>query len=124
MNELFRYIFDGLVIKPDIASVPALSESFAKYVTMAATLSTIGWPINAINEPRVLGFEPVEWGDTAYYPGTMIPADMLGEEPAQVGTEPNPKPTGDPATDPDVDPDEDPNLQVENNNSLWSRKVN
>jgi hypothetical protein len=115
--------YDGVIVKPDLTSVPALRESVAQKVKMAATLSAMGWPINAINERLGLGFDAVPWGDTAYYPGTMVPAELVGEVPSQVG-----QPSDSPGTSTDdsdeVEPEDDPGLDVEGESGLWSRKHN
>lgn len=122
--------FDGVVVKPDIASVPALRESFGQKVKQAQILSQMGWPINAVNERLGLGFEPVPWGDMAYMSGTMVPADMVGETPAELGTEPNPIQDGSEEGDDEeetVAPETEPSLDIEEGgeeeNSIWSRKT-
>lgn len=67
-----------IILDYDVSDVPAFRESFLQKVKAAEILYKMLWPINAINTRLGLGFDPVPWGDTAYLPSSMVPADGVG----------------------------------------------
>lgn len=77
-SQLFIYLDNGTKwLQLDTDSVEALRDDFSKKVDAAQILSTIGYPINMINQRLNLGMESVAWGNTAWMQTGMVPVELL-----------------------------------------------
>ena len=63
----------------DIDEIPAMREDQGEKITIAKTLSSMGFPINQINKILDLGFENVMWGDDYLVPASMVTAESVIE---------------------------------------------
>ena len=76
--SLFRYVHGGRYWGAfDLSAVEALQEDLKDKLENANILYNMKWPINQINERLELGMENVAWGDTAFVPITVAPAETV-----------------------------------------------
>jgi HK97 family phage portal protein len=60
----------------DLSNVPAFLEDFYAKIDVALKMQQLNVPLNDINEKLNLGFKPYPWGNTAWLPLSVIPADQ------------------------------------------------
>jgi HK97 family phage portal protein len=62
----------------DYDQVPALQQDYSERLDQAQKLTSIGYPLNMVNEKLDLGMDPVPWGDEYYVPISLVPISSLG----------------------------------------------
>jgi HK97 family phage portal protein len=105
-----------IVCHYDISDVPAMRESFLQKVKTAETLWKMGWDINSINDRLNLGLPARPWGNTAWFPSSLVPVGAQFDEEGQ--------PIGPTAEPEDSEPQDQPGEEEEPTNPYAGTSLN
>ena len=79
LNQRVAPLFgkNRIFVDYDLSNVPAMREAFAQKIETAERLTTMGWPLNAVNAKLNLGFDPVPWGEEPLVNATLVPISAI-----------------------------------------------